>query len=267
MTREEAFEFLDRTARGIAEMFGSTCETLVHDMGCIETLARVDTLCVDKTGTITEPSMEVTDIFPLASERFSYEDIEKILAAFYYGEEPDNETAKAMALQFGEQTSWHAVRRIPFSSSTKWSAADFGEHGRYVIGAPEFVMGDRYDSIRDNTEPWSARGCRVLLLASYESTLDGPLDSALVTPIALIYLSNEKLYPLQLFLRNILLMDQMTEMMEGDSEALQALMRRLQLKESMKYGIVVLSSLPVLVIYPFLQKYFVKGMMIGAIKG
>ena len=71
----------------------------------------------------------------------------------------------------------------------------------------------------------------------------------------------------QLFLRNILLMDQMTEMMEGDSEALQALMRRLQLKESMKYGIVVLSSLPVLVIYPFLQKYFVKGMMIGAIKG
>ena len=84
---------------------------------------------------------------------------------------------------------------------------------------------------------------------------------------ALIYLSNEKLYPLQLFLRNILLMDQMTEMMEGDSEALQALMRRLQLKESMKYGIVVLSSLPVLVIYPFLQKYFVKGMMIGAIKG
>ena len=84
---------------------------------------------------------------------------------------------------------------------------------------------------------------------------------------ALIYLSNEKLYPLQLFLRNILLQDQMTEMMEGDSEAMQALMRRLQLKESMKYGIVVLSSLPVLVIYPFLQKYFVKGMMIGAIKG
>ena len=84
---------------------------------------------------------------------------------------------------------------------------------------------------------------------------------------ALIYLSDEDYYPLQLFLRNILLLDQMTEMMEGDSEAMQALMRRIQLKESMKYGIVVLSSLPVLIIYPFLQKYFVKGMMIGAIKG
>ena len=84
---------------------------------------------------------------------------------------------------------------------------------------------------------------------------------------ALIYLSNEKLYPLQLFLRNILLLDQMAEMMEGDSEAMAALMRRIQLKESMKYGIVVISSLPVLVLYPFLQKYFVKGVMIGAIKG
>lgn len=84
---------------------------------------------------------------------------------------------------------------------------------------------------------------------------------------ALIYLSDEDFYPLQLFLRNILLLDQMTEMMAGDSEAMQALMRRIQLKESMKYGIVVLSSLPVLIIYPFLQKYFVKGMMIGAIKG
>ena len=80
-------------------------------------------------------------------------------------------------------------------------------------------------------------------------------------------MGNSLVYPLQLFLRNILLMDQMTEMMEGDSEALQALMRRLQLKESMKYGIVVLSSLPVLVIYPFLQKYFVKGVMVGSLKG
>ena len=80
-------------------------------------------------------------------------------------------------------------------------------------------------------------------------------------------MSDEKLYPLQVFLRNILLLDQMAQMMEGDSEAMQALMRRIQLKESMKYGIVVISSLPVLIIYPFLQRFFVKGIMIGAIKG
>ena len=163
---------------------------LVQDMNCIETLAHVDVLCVDKTGTITEPAMEVADIFPLHNERFSYEKIEEILAAFYSGEEPDNETAKAMSAQFSGVTSWKAVQRIPFSSSTKWSAADFGHNGRYIIGAPEFVMGERYESIRDNTEPWSAKGCRVLLLACYEATLEPQLESAFVTPVALIYLNN-----------------------------------------------------------------------------
>lgn len=164
---------------------------LVQDMNCIETLAHVDVLCVDKTGTITEPTMEVTDVYPLNSERFSYDDIEKILAAFYHGEEPDNETARAMGQQFAGETTWRAVKRMAFSSSTKWSGADFGENGRYVVGAPEFIMGDRYDSIRSEAEPWSERGCRVLLLAAYDTTFDdGPLQSAHVAPIALVFLSN-----------------------------------------------------------------------------
>jgi cation-transporting ATPase E len=164
---------------------------LVQDMNCIETLAHVDVLCVDKTGTITEPTMEVTDVYPLNSERFSYDDIEKILAAFYHGEEPDNETARAMGQQFAGETTWRAVKRMAFSSSTKWSGADFGENGRYVVGAPEFIMGDRYDSIRGEAEPWSERGCRVLLLAAYDTAFDdSPLQSAHVAPIALVFLSN-----------------------------------------------------------------------------
>lgn len=164
---------------------------LVQDMNCIETLAHVDVLCVDKTGTITEPTMEVTDVYPLNSERFSYDDIEKILAAFYHGEEPDNETARAMGQQFAGETTWRAAKRMAFSSSTKWSGADFGENGRYVVGAPEFIMGDRYDSIRSEAEPWSERGCRVLLLAAYDTAFDdGPLQSAHVAPIALVFLSN-----------------------------------------------------------------------------
>ena len=84
---------------------------------------------------------------------------------------------------------------------------------------------------------------------------------------ALIYLSNAQLYPLQLYLRNILLEDMMLDLLGNDSEAMEALIRRMQLKETMKYGIVVISSLPVLALYPFLQKYFVKGVMVGAIKG
>jgi putative aldouronate transport system permease protein len=84
---------------------------------------------------------------------------------------------------------------------------------------------------------------------------------------ALIYLSDTKLFPLQLFLRNILIMGQMQDLVGVDADAVEQLMRRMQLKESMKFGIIVVSSLPVLVLYPFLQKYFVKGVMIGAIKG
>lgn len=134
--------------------------------------------------------MEVADIFPLDDEKFSYEQIEKILAAFYYGEEPDNETAQAMMAQFSEKTDWKAIKRIPFSSSSKWSAADFGENGQFIIGAPEFVLGDRYELVRGHAEPWSAKGCRVLLLASYAQDLESKLDTQLVTPVALIFLNN-----------------------------------------------------------------------------
>ncbi len=84
---------------------------------------------------------------------------------------------------------------------------------------------------------------------------------------ALIYLNDQNIYPLQLILRNILLLDQMFDMMDSNPEARQEMMRLLQMKESMKFGIIVLSTLPVMVLYPFLQKFFVKGVMIGAIKG
>lgn len=84
---------------------------------------------------------------------------------------------------------------------------------------------------------------------------------------ALLYISDQDKYPLQLFLRNILLFDQMLDLMEGDAEAIEAMTRRLQLRASIKYGIVVVSSLPVLIIYPLLQKYFAKGIMVGAVKG
>jgi putative aldouronate transport system permease protein len=84
---------------------------------------------------------------------------------------------------------------------------------------------------------------------------------------ALIYLSDTKTYPLQIFLRNILILDQMDALTYADPDSVEFLMRMMQLKESMKFGIVVVASVPVLVLYPFLQKYFVKGMMVGAIKG
>ena len=82
----------------------------------------------------------------------------------------------------------------------------------------------------------------------------------------LIYLSKIETFPLQIFLRNILILDQMADMI-GDPDSIEYMIRQMQLKESMKFGIVVVSSIPVLVMYPFLQKYFIKGMMVGALKG
>ncbi|MBQ7871886.1 MAG: HAD-IC family P-type ATPase, partial [Oscillospiraceae bacterium] len=163
---------------------------LAQDMNCIETLAHVDVLCVDKTGTITEPGMEVTDVHPLDTERFPYERIEAILAAFYSGEQPDNETARAMIAQFGSTGSdWKAVRRIPFSSETNWSAADFGKNGCYLVGAPEFILGPRYEDVR--LQLGELGGCRCLLLAAYDGKPARDLDHRAVTPIAAIYLSNQ----------------------------------------------------------------------------
>ncbi|MBR6825867.1 MAG: HAD-IC family P-type ATPase, partial [Oscillospiraceae bacterium] len=167
----------------------SKSRVLIQDMNCIETLAHVDILCVDKTGTITEPGMEVEDVLPLSS-RYSHDNIEEILAAFYHGEEPDNETAKAMSLQFDRNTDWSATQRLPFSSDTKWSGADFGSNGCYIIGAPEFIMATRYNEIQEKAELMSSRGCRVLLLASYGASLNKNLDISQLEPLALIFLSN-----------------------------------------------------------------------------
>lgn len=83
---------------------------------------------------------------------------------------------------------------------------------------------------------------------------------------ALIYLSKAEHYPLQLYLRNVLILEDVSALM-SDTEAVQEWLERLERKEAMKFGVVVVSSVPVLVLYPFLQKYFVKGMTIGAIKG
>ena len=186
----EGLYLLTSVAIAVSSLKLARKRVLVQDMNCIETLAHVDILCVDKTGTITEPAMEVTELYPLSPAQYSPDDIEQILAAFYYGQEADNETAAAMSRQFSLESSWQAQRRIDFTSATKWAAADFGEKGRYLVGAPEFILGMKYHSLREMVESWAQRGCRALLLAAYRSELSEALDPKLVTPIALVYLSN-----------------------------------------------------------------------------
>lgn len=163
-------------------------KVLVQDMNCIETLARVDVLCVDKTGTITEPDMEVENVVPLSDGNPEY--LEAVLTAMYGASEPDNATGKAIHELFDGETDWVCEKRIPFSPETKWSGAVFAGQGAFLVGAPEFILAQRFEEYRDTVDGWAEQGCRVLLAARYDGDpVPGALDPALVAPLALILLS------------------------------------------------------------------------------
>jgi cation-transporting ATPase E len=162
---------------------------LIQDMNCIETLARVDVLCVDKTGTITEPVMEVENILPLTEDPPEY--LEAVLSALYSSRETENDTGKALSEIFNNDPGWHCSTYIPFSSETKWSGGVFPGHGSFLAGAPEFIMADRYQEIRETAESWSGAGYRVLLTAKYDGVpVPGALHSEKLTPLALVLLTN-----------------------------------------------------------------------------
>lgn len=163
---------------------------LAQDMNCIETLARVDVLCVDKTGTITEAAMQADDPVLLDSGA----PVAEVLRELYAGLEPDNETARALCSRFGgEEPQWQRIREIPFNSAYKYSAAAFAGHGAWVIGAPEFVAGARAGELAERIAPLLEEGRRVLLLARLEGELPaqpGPLDAARLHFAALLPLQN-----------------------------------------------------------------------------
>ena len=184
----EGLYLLTSVALAVSAQKLSKQRVLVQDMNSIEALARVDVLCVDKTGTITEPDMEVENLLPLGD--LLPEQLEDILTAIYGAVPPDNATAKAMAELFKGESDLVCTNRVPFSSEYKWSGCEFEEEGSFVVGAPEFLLGDREDlwHITD----WAAKGYRVLLVAQYDGPLaPGRLESEKVTPIALVLLTGK----------------------------------------------------------------------------
>ena len=165
-------------------------KTLVHEMSAIETLARVDVLCVDKTGTVTLPEMSVQDIVCLDEEEYPAQRVEDILNAYYKVMDADNDTARAMAERFDKPSPWQAERTVPFTSANKWSAVVFRGYGSYVVGAPEFILGEEYKLIQPMVAPYQAQGCRVLLLARCETPPTAEGLSGLIDPVALAVLTN-----------------------------------------------------------------------------
>ena len=161
--------------------------TLIHEMNAIETLARVDVLCVDKTGTVTSPQMQVREVVPLDPESCSDTDITDILGAFYRVLDPDNDTAKAIADKFPRGPGWPDRGAVPFTSATKWSAVNFLDRGAYVVGAPEYILGQDFAALEKRTAPYAAQGCRVLLLAQCDGAEIGRLHGVVI-PLALLVL-------------------------------------------------------------------------------
>ena len=159
--------------------------TLVQDDNCIETLARVDVLCVDKTGTITEPEMQVSGLIPL--DECDLETAEAAMRDFAGNMHADNFTMQAVIDRFQPGQCRQAQQIEGFSSVTKRSAVDFGGGEAYLLGAPEFLLGEGFEAYRQQIEEHTARGCRVLLLCAAESLAqDAPRR-----PMALVLLENQ----------------------------------------------------------------------------
>ena len=150
---------------------------LVQDMPAVETLARVDVVCVDKTGTLTAPGMSVQEVVALDGS-----DPGRILGALAAAEEHPNPTMLALAKHFPQAGSVQDA--VPFSSARKWSAARIADRW-WVIGAPDVV-----DPTVD-TGRWSATGARVLLLAVTDQTVEADSALPLLTPSALVVIDQQ----------------------------------------------------------------------------
>lgn len=187
----EGLYLLTSVALAVSVMRLAQGHTLVHEMAAVETLARVDVLCVDKTGTITQPEMEVREMVPLDEDRYPAARAEEIFNAYYRAIDADNDTARAMAERFSKPSVWQVERTVPFTSAHKWSAVVFKSYGAYVVGAPEFIMGKRYADLEHMVAPYQQEGCRVLLLAKCANspTMEGGLSGA-VEPVALTVINN-----------------------------------------------------------------------------
>lgn len=162
-------------------------QVLLHDMKSIETLARVDVLCVDKTGTITEPEMCVSEIVT----RTGGDETLSLLADYVSAANDTNATMQALrdyVSANGGASSRTALDVFPFSSSVKYGAVTFAD-GTYLLGAPEFILRDRYGRYENEMKPFAEKGYRVLLFASYDGDAKNGL-SAPAEPLAYIVLSN-----------------------------------------------------------------------------
>lgn len=184
----EGLYLLTSVALAVSSVRLAQKKVLIHDMKCIETLARVNVLCVDKTGTITEPGMHVYDFSVL--DGADQLEISQLLADFVAAQEKDNATMEALKAYFSNGSGMRAREVYSFSSETKYSGAVMNDGKSYVIGAPEFVLRGQFAQYQEQIATYSSKGYRVLVFAQYEGMFDRKPLTEPVLPLCFVMLAN-----------------------------------------------------------------------------
>lgn len=186
----EGLYLLASVALAVSSIRLAQKKVLLHDMKCIETLARVDVLCVDKTGTITENTMKVQKLI----KTDEYDEKEKgglslLVGDFAAAMTNDNITMAALKEYFTKASGKKVLSKTGFSSATKYSSVTF-EDGAYVLGAPEFVLKEKYDDYAEEITEYASTGSRVLAFGIYDGEVDGKPLTHGILPFGFVLLTN-----------------------------------------------------------------------------
>lgn len=184
----EGLYLLTTLALAVSMMKLAKDKVLLHDMKSIESLARVDVLCVDKTGTITKPEMTVTEIVSCDDS------MNEVFTDYVMSSIDNNATAVALKKYLNDNNVMNgkstASKVYPFNSTVKYGAMAFnGDY--YVLGAPEFIIKTGFNNLKDDISQYTTKGYRVIVLAKAESlTRDGVIDGEIL-PLGFVVLANE----------------------------------------------------------------------------
>ena len=167
----------------------SKFDTLVQELCATEVLARVDVLCLAKTGTMTQGDLRLSEIKNIGIE--SDEEIDRILSLLMHSLPSNNPTQRAILEKYNfYDQEIKCTNKIPFSSKRKWAGASFEGLGNWILGAPEVILDKQYNLIRSSVEEEAQKGKRVLLLAKMNGEFSGENISGKVESIALILIED-----------------------------------------------------------------------------
>lgn len=199
----EGLYLLTTVALALSTMKLARKKVLLHDMKSIETLARVDVLCVDKTGTITEPDMKLKEIFLCKNSgadgtqtALTLDELKSLILDYANASVDNNATMLALKAYAADTltnntSALHrtAVSQQAFSSSLKYGSVTFSD-GTYLLGAPEFIMHEDFARIEEEIIPYADKGDRVLLFARYDGeNVENGINGS-VTPLGFVALAN-----------------------------------------------------------------------------